>query len=132
MNRPARPVIRQTFLAYGLTVGVVPTPILATGILQALYTTIVISNPAVGVSILIGDSGVSLVNQNGIELGVGQTLTLALRNERQAYEVQGPLVYAFGCAPEAIPLIVWDMSQIFAVAIAAQTVGVVLFPEIFK
>jgi len=80
----------------------------------------------------MGDSSVLVAANNGLEVPAGVPIQLRITNERQIYEVQGPLVDGFRCAPDAIPFIAWDITQIYLVAAVAHTVGVVLFQEAFK
>jgi len=135
MQRPDRPVTRQTFTPFALLVGVTPTPLaqsIQQSTIQSLYTTIVLSNPLGASRVLLGDSSVLVANNNGLELPAGFPVQLRIPNERQLYEVQGPLVDGFRCSADAIPFVAWDITTIYLVAAVAHTVGVVLFQEAFK
>ncbi len=133
MDRPSnREITRQEFLSIGLTVLVTPTR-LSSGAqqsaIQLMYETIAFSNPFAGVnsSVWIGGANVSATLKNGQEVISGGTVVWRIRNERQLYEIQGPIVDKSCQVPELIPFMAWDVSQIYLVAAVQTTIGVTLF-----
>lgn len=138
-NRPNRPVNRQQFLSTFVRVLVTPTPLSnssSQSSINALYTTFVISVPAVadgGSVVLLGDSSVDITIGNGLWIQPGVPIVLSTGTERQLYEVQQPLTAGFCVTdPIAIPFTVWDVTTLFLVSAAPQNVGLVFFQETFK
>ena len=135
MNRPKRPIVAQSFIPYSLRVGVKPTP-LNTSWQQAqisgMYTSLIISVPKAAPNpVLLGDAGINIASNNGLEILPGCPCLLSIRNERQLYELQAPLIEVNCQIPEVIPFIVFDPSNIYLVSIAAVNVGVILFTAPF-
>ncbi len=136
MNRPDRPAIRQNFYPFAVNVLTTATPLAQAGInsaLTALYTGILISVPAGGVVVWLGDSSVSAAKSNGLAISPSVPVFLGIKDVRQMYEVQAPLTDKFCFEPIAIPISVWDVSTIYLAATGApQVCGVILFSEGFK
>jgi len=134
MNKPERQPIVQDFRAFAITATLPPTPLIS-GIPSAnrssLYTTITFSIIPTGTPAIIGDSSVRPALSNGQWITPGVVTRWVIRNERQLYEVQAPLVDQFQCLADGIPIIVWDMSAIFVAAAAPQLVGIIVYPEMF-
>lgn len=132
MDRPSnRPITRQEFLSIAVLVGVAPTR-LSSGAqqsaIQLMYETLSFSNPASSAnSVWLGGANISATLKNGQEVVAGGTITWRIINERQLYEVQGPIIDPSCQVPELIPFMAWDVSQIFLVATAPTTIGVTLF-----
>ncbi len=136
MQRPDRPVIKQNFYTSVVTVLGVPTALAQSAqqsSISSLYVAIVLSLPAGGPVVLLGDQSVSIAMGNGITLPPGNPFTLSIQNQRQLYEIQAPLVDMGRCSADAIPLVVFDPTSIYLVSAAPPTlVGLILFPEAFK
>lgn len=131
VDRPKRTILAQRFINFALTVGVVPTP-LNTSFQQAnisgLYDSMILSlKKAAANPIYWGGANVNVALGNGLEILPGVPIQLAIQNERQLYEIQAPLVDRDCVVAEAIPFIVWDVSNVFLVAVAPTTLAVVLF-----
>ena len=128
-----RPLVTQQFITFSVSVTTSPLPLTTTVNKEQLITSFIISNPSTGISVFIGNQGVSTTT--GLEVIAGTTPVFEILQEgRQLYELQEPAldivsgqqcrrVEAFG-----IPFIVWDMTQWFVVAAAATTISVALFP----
>ncbi len=58
---------------------------------------------------------------------------LSINNERQLYELQAPLIDgARNCEiPEGVPFVAWDISQMYFIATAPTTIGIILFKAPF-
>jgi len=140
MNRPQRPITRQEFFNYALNVGMNPTPLSQSAQqanLQALYTTIVISNPSTTSSpgqapVWLGGSNLDPTTFNGLEIIPGTAAVITIDNERQLYEIQAPLVDTQCLTAEGIPFVAFDVSGIYLASTQAEFVGVLLFKTMFK
>lgn len=128
-----RPIIAQPFESFGLSVPAPPTapvPIDANSRKEDLIDTFLITVPAAAAnSIFMGTSGVGV--GQGLELLQGTTVMFKIDHDgRQVYELQGALVEiatALECrviSPDAIPFVVWDLTQICLIAVAATAITV--------
>lgn len=124
MRIEKREAIAQDFYQFSVPVNASPQP-LSKGFQQAdlsqrIDTLILCNDSANARSIYLGGLNVVAAAGGGLELRVGKSYVLNIANERQLYEVQGPLVDKF-CLQgiEAIPLVVWDISSIYVRAAAA-------------
>lgn len=139
-DKPERPLIRQAFYASALVVPASPSVIQLSQANQqvSLDTLIVafsISVPNGGAnSIWVGDSSITPANFNGTEIVPGVTKTFWIEDTRQLYEIQQPLteIDTCGADPFTVPLAVWDLSNWYASATAQITVGLMLYPLMFK
>lgn len=136
MRHPNRPIIRQSFYPFVLTVGSAPVPMkfssqqTATALLYTAFSVSVYSDAANPV--YLGDASVNATLRNGLEISpTNSPVTFSINNERQLYEIQGALV-APGCDAEAIPFVVWDPSTIYFACVAPQNISIILFSEAFK
>jgi len=131
MERPRRDIVAQPQRWSSLLVGVAPTPLsqaqAQTG-LAALYDSIIVSLVSTAAnSVFWGDSSVT-GGTNGLEIRPGIPIQMSIVNDRQLYEVQGPLIDQFCQQPEGVPFIVWDVSTIYLISPSgAQTVAIGLF-----
>lgn len=140
MDRPDRPLVRQLFYPTALVVPASPATIQLSqatqqASLDTLITAFSVSCPFGGAnSVWLGDSSILASAFNGIEVPAGITKTFVIDPGRQIYELQQPLVEGLNCPTEAmaIPFPVWDLSGWYATASAQITVGLVLYPEMFK
>lgn len=131
MNKPQRNPIAQEWWPKAFPVGANATP-LAQGSqqssIQALYDSILICVPAAAAnSVWLGDSSVNPALFNGLEILPREKIMLSIVNERQLYEIQGPLIDRDCGAPFAIPFISWDVSTMYFRAVAPTTIGIILF-----
>jgi hypothetical protein len=126
-----RPLIRQDFINTSLTVGVTPTPLSQADFqasLDSMVDAFMICVPLVAAnSVVLGKSNVSIAPFNGLEIRPGIPIQLSIRNERQLYEIQNPIVEQFCTTPEQIPFAVWDVANIFLIAPAPTNIGILLF-----
>lgn len=137
MFRTQRPLVAQTFRAFPFVVGTAPLPILANANLEELITTFIITTPATAAnSVFLGNAGVAI--GTGLELLASTSPVLRITQARQLYELQAPLLdieAVIACRevnPEAIPLVVWDLSKVFLVTgPVAVTVTIATFPEMY-
>jgi hypothetical protein len=135
MERPYRQKLAQDFFAFPLTVGVTPTPIgqaVQQATVDSLYTTILFSlRVSAANTVFIGGQNINAALFNGLEIVQGNPIALNIRQDRQLYELQAPMVDQLCTAPDGIPFIAWDISRLFAVAVAPTVMGVILFKEPF-
>lgn len=132
-----RNLLRQEFTTFALTVQTTAGPINANMGLNTLVDSLILSVPASAANnvFLGGDAGVTILS--GIEIVAGSPIQLAILNERQLYELQSPLMEMAVVAtcrqlqPEAIPFVVWDISQIYLVAAAATPMAVGVFKAMY-
>lgn len=135
MERPFRQKLSQDFFAFALNVGITPTPIsqaVQQATVDSLYTTIVFSlRLAAANTVFIGGQNINAALFNGMEVVQGNPIALKIKNDRQLYELQGPIVDGLCTVPDGIPFVAWDVSRLFAVAVAPTVMGVILFKEPF-
>lgn len=133
-----RPLVKQEAVNFSVLVGITPTPINQNMQISAMIDSVLVCVPAAAANgCFIGfDAGVTPVT--GIEIPIGATLNFVIDHDgRQLYELQNPLMDAvskFMCRPyqsEAIPLVVWDVSQLYLVATVAVTVAVACFKAVY-
>ena len=131
MDKPRRNIIAQPQRWTGLLVGTVPTPLSQAQSqvgLSAMYDSIICSLVSTATnSVFWGDSSVT-GGANGLEIRPGIPIQMSIVNDRQLYEIQGPLVTQFCLQPEGMPFIVWDPSTIYLISPGgAQTMAVGFF-----
>jgi hypothetical protein len=137
MNDIQRPLRPQEFIHFGLHVLTTPTPVAQSqqqANLVAAYDWMILSNPtASGRPVYYGGPGVNAgPPPNAPELPQGISISLAINNHVQHYEVQAPLVDQFCLQPVVIPFYVWDVANFFLVATAATDISVMLFKAGFR
>jgi|SRR5215470_7142982 len=131
-----RPLLKQDATSFAMTVPVAPAaPIGPQYGLTSLIDSFDITIPAAAAnSVFIGfDQGVIITT--GLELIAGTTVQFKIDHDgRQIYECQhllAKLITTLCGTPitpeEQIPLVVWDMSQVFLVAAAPTNVTIALF-----
>jgi hypothetical protein len=135
VQRPQRPVLRQSFLPFALPVGVGATPLNTSNqqaSLSGLYDSFTVSVPfGAANTVWMGDASINPASFNGFECPVGLPVMFSISNERQLYEVQAPLVDPLCAVPESIPFIAWDPSNIYFAALAPVTIGIILFQSVY-
>jgi len=133
-----RPLLKQEFTTFPLTVQTTGTPVNANMGITAMVDSFMITVPAGTANsvFLGGDQGVTITS--GIELLAGTTVQFLINHDgRQQYELQAPLIdiaTIVACRdyiPEAIPFVVWDMSSIFLVAVAPTAITVAIFKAMY-
>lgn len=133
-----RPLIKQEFVTFGVTVGIAAAPVSAQMGLTSMVDTFLTCVPvAAANSIFLGaDAGVTILN--GLEILAGTTMQFKIDHDgRQLYELQTPLMDIRNAAlckndiPETVPYIVWDMSQIFLVAVAPTLISIACFKAVY-
>jgi hypothetical protein len=142
MIRGPRTPLKQEFTCYPVTVGVVPAPVNAALSLSSLISTIAFSVPTGAAnSVFLGpDASVSITT--GLEIPPGIVQQYRTNNERELIELESPLLSIlfqvlcfFGIKNqvqgEEVPLVVWDLSQMYLVATAPTAMVVGTFKEIW-
>jgi hypothetical protein len=134
IQRELRP---QDFINFSFTVGITPTAINQSNQqsnLQSAYDWLMICNPgASGRAVYFGGPNVSLIPAiNGLEIAAGTTVSLAINNQRQHYEIQAPLTDYFCLAPVSLPFYVWDPANLFMIAAAPTNISILLFKAGFR
>jgi hypothetical protein len=136
-----RPIIAQQFDTYGLLVTNAAQPLAPQFQITALIDVFIITVPAAAAnSVIIGsNAGVTAgPPPTGLELIAGTSVLFRIDHDgRQLYELQKPsfdiqeAVKCITTQPEAIPFIVWDLSQIFVVAVANTSISFATFKAMY-
>lgn len=134
-----REIAYQPFDSYQFTVGVAPT-LLSTAVQLTkmdLITSFLLSVDAGAANnIFVGGAGVTTTNGIEIVRGAGP-VEFVIENQNQHYEIQDPVLRiaeTLQCAPaepRQIPFIVWDLNQMYAVAVANTNVRIMPFRSMF-
>ena len=138
----ARPEVTQPGFTFGLTVPGAgqAVPISSTLDKSKLITSFIVSNPLAGSSVYFGFSpGItSVVGPNqGLEIQAGTAPNFRVNQVRQLYELQAlsatiaKLINGQPPDLEKIPLVVWDLTQLylFSANAAGSQVTIAAFPE---
>jgi hypothetical protein len=136
-GRSNRPYVQQPITQFSKTIGTSRIPVIDdTAFVSGYLDSILIGVPnAASQGIFFGDITVTI--GNGFPVEPGSSVNLVLDNQRQLYELQGPLdniTTTLQCRTEQgidIPVIVFDPSQIFVVASANTDTRFVLFPTVY-
>jgi len=140
-----RQPLEQTFVNFNLVVNAVATALAASIDINAYVQSFTLCNPSVNTaSVFWGDqqvtSSIAGTIGTGIELLAGTSQTFIIRQERQFYELQEPMLItaqkeACQILPEKkIPVIVWNPQNFFLIATAAAapvTISVCLFRNVY-
>jgi hypothetical protein len=132
-----RPLLTQPVSTILVAVGTTATPIIPNQNKTDMVDSFVLSlDAAAANNVFVGDSSVTV--NNGIEIiAGGGPVNFVIRNQWQQYDTQDALIAiaeTLQCQqkqPKAIPFIVWDLSQIFLVAVAPTNVRVLQFRSQF-
>jgi hypothetical protein len=132
-----RPLLTQPVSTILVVVGITATPIIPNQNKTDMVDSFVLSVDAGAANnVFMGDSSVTI--NNGIELiAGGGPVNFVIRNQWQQYDTQNALIAiaeTLQCQqnqPMAIPFIVWDLSQIYLVAVAPTNVRVMQFRSQF-
>lgn len=124
-----RPTVYQPFNTFVVSVQITPTQIFPQQTKADLIDSFTLSLDAGAANnVFIGDQGVTTANGLEIVAG-GGPITFRIRNQWQQRQLQEPLIMiadTLTCPirtqPDALPFIIWDLSQIFLVAIAITSV----------
>ena len=137
MEQIVRDIVPQPFTSFVLAVQITPTAISTLFTKAELIDSFVVSlDAAAANNVFIGDQGVTIASGLEIVRG-GGPINFRILNQWQQYELQQPLVdanTANQCGeqmPRALPFIVWDLSQIYLVAVAATNVRIAPFRSQF-
>ena len=133
MEQIVRPILTQPFSSFLVVAGVVPTAVGPTLQQGDLITSFIVSVDAGAANnVFIGDQGVTVATGIEIVAGAGPVL-FEIRDERMQYELLRPLLAgleSMQCRENqatAIPIIVWDLSQVYLVAVANTNVRIMPF-----
>lgn len=137
-----RTPLQQTYANFSIAVKTSPTPINPSLDISSMIQSFTLCNPAVNTnSVFYGDSGVTASTAGnigtGIELLTGTVQTFVIRQERQMYEVQDPVLLIAQkelcqvLPPYEIPFIVWKLNDFWLVANAATTISCMIFRSPF-
>lgn len=133
-----RPLVKQEATTFLLAVQVTPTPIAPQLGLTSMIDSFIVTVPvAAANSVFLGfDAGVTITT--GLELIAGTSSNFVIDHEgRQLYELQYPLMDIRNTGmckndpAEQIPLVVWDMSQVYLVAAAITNVTIGVFKAVY-
>lgn len=132
-----RTPLRQTFTPGSIAVTAAAQPINQIFNQTAMIQSFILDNfSANTISVFLGDINVQV--NTGLELVPGNPLGFVIRQDRQLYELQDPLVIsasADSCnsvPPVSIPFVVWDMTTIYAIASAPVTIGFWIFNNVYS
>jgi len=135
-----RPLVKQEGDAFAFAVPVAPAAPLAPQLgLGSMIDSFMITVPAGAANSIFLGFNAGVIVGNGIELLVGTTVNFRIDHDgRQLYEIQNLLTHinnAVCGAPilpyEEIPLVCWDMSQIYVVAAAATNITFATFKTVY-
>lgn len=126
-----RDPVYQQFSTFVIAVATTPTPlnsgqnITKLDLIDAFTLSL---DAAAANNVFIGDQGVTV--NSGLEIVAGGgPITFRIRNQRQHYELQEPLILLTEAAqcqgpvqPRSLPFLIWDFSQIYLVAAAATNI----------
>lgn len=127
-----RPIIYQPIVSFRVAVGLVPTAIDPTGNINQLINSFAISVPTGAANVFFGDGNVTVTTGLEIIAGAGP-IQFLIQDERMKYEVLVPLnnmAEVLGCKTVDkfdVPLVVWDLSQVFLIGTVATNVAVSTF-----
>ena len=128
-----RQIINQTWDSTSIPVPVTPAVIPLASVAQALSVLLVDSiiialHPDAGSNIYLGKAGViGGLLSTGLPIIPGEKIQLAISNERPLYEIQAPLVDGMCQSPVPVPLVVWNLSDMWLTADVAVTAVVQFF-----
>lgn len=127
-----RPIMYQPIVSLTVAVGVVPTPIDANGNINQLINSFAISVPTGAANVFFG--GVNVTVTSGLEIVAGAgPVQFLIQDERMKYELLYPAINiseVLQCKSTGqfdIPLVVWDLSQVFLIGTVATNVAVATF-----
>lgn len=132
-----RPLLKQDFTTFALSVGVNGTPINSQMQLTAMVDTIAICVPSTAANSVFFGADQGVTTASGLELLPSTTSAFRIAQMRQLYELQYPLQDLKNAAMckvsigEEIPVIVWDVSQIYLVAAGVTTVSIAVFKAVY-
>ena len=132
-----REIVYQPIDTFVLPVQITPTPLSGVFTKVDLIDSFILSlDAAAANNVFLGNSNVTI--NTGIEIVAGAgPINFIIENQRQHYELQEPLLAiaaTLQCEqsmPRSLPFIVWDLAQIYLVAVAATNVRVSPFRSQF-
>lgn len=144
MASPSRSPLQQTYANFVVNVKTTPTPVNVSLDISSMIQSFTLCNPSINTnSVFYGDSGVTAssagpVIGTGIELLTGTQQTFIIRQERQMYEIQEPVLYIAQkelctdeVTPYEIPFICWKLSDFYVVATVATSISCMIFRSPF-
>lgn len=135
-----RPLVKQEFTTLAFTVPVAPAaPLMPQAGLGAMIDSFVITVPSTAANSIFLGSDQGVVVGSGIELLPSTTTAFKIDHDtRQLYELQNLLDHLNNglCGTpvnpkDAIPFVVFDMSNIFVVAAAATAITFAVFKAVY-
>jgi hypothetical protein len=139
----SRPPIEQSFFNVTLAVATSPTPLSTVLDLNNMIQTFIVCNPSFNSnSVFIGDSNVSASSAGptigtGVEILTGTSQKFVIREERQMYELQNPLMLflqKYFCQPmdiDYIPVVAWKPNNVYLIAAVATSVSIMFFRNVY-
>lgn len=133
-----RPLVAQEFTTQAFTVTTAPqSPAQALSI-TSMIDVFMITVPSTAANSIFLGSSQAMTTATGIELLAGTTVQFRIDHDgRQLYEIQMLLREIAACITgrnqpvEAIPFVVWDMSQVYLVAAANTAISIGLFKAVY-
>jgi hypothetical protein len=137
MDQIIRDIVVQPFETFNIAVQVTPTQLTTKFTKVDLITSFILSvDQGAANNVFMGGGGVSVTN--GIEIVAGGgPIEFFINNQKQHYELQEPVISIteiLQCAPKqprSIPIVVWDLSQIYLIAAAITNVRVAPIRAVF-
>lgn len=133
---PTRPILTQSWSSLTVTApatGSAAIPLDPSGNQNQLINSFALSIPTGGVNCFVVGSAIAATSGMEIIAG-GGPVAFRVADERMLYELAGithTIAQIIGCKPfepDVIPVVVWDLSQIFIVSSgAAQAVAIATF-----
>lgn len=138
MQQMVRDISFQPFTTIVVPVQITPTPIVANANKADLIDSFIVSvDAAAANNVFIGDQGVTIASGIEIVRG-GGPVNFRIVNQNMHYEIMSvitDIAEILGCRtpnqPKTIPFIIWDLSQVYLVAVAVTSVRVAIFRSQF-
>ena len=137
MDQITRDIVFQPFETFNITVAITPTQASTKFTKVDLITSFIVSlDAAAANNVFMGGAGVTTANGIEIVAGAGP-IEFFINNQNQHYELQEPAIAiaeTMQCQPNqprAIPIVVWDLSQIYFVAVANTNLRIAPIRKVF-
>lgn len=130
-----RQIIQQTWASVAIVVPATPGRVPLSDVAQSAgvlqVDSIIISlHPDAGTILYLGKANViGGAASNGLAIDSGEKVQFAISNERPLYEIQSPLIAQACIQPLPIPLVVWNLSDMWLTA-DAETTAVIQFFDV--
>ena len=137
MIRQQRQTLVQEFNTIPFTAGVAASPISASLGPSSLVSTVIFSVPTGAAnSVFLGtDAGVTILS--GLEIPPGSPQQYRVVNERELVEVESvllDLLLSLTCRrsnADIVPIVVWDLSKMYLIAVAPTNMAIGVFKEMW-